>query len=95
VRPFDETDNAAYAVFQSRFRARYASDPTPLAAYYYDAVRLLVHSMDGSGLNRPGLRDAIAEAQGFVGATGRISWDNGGGNRARPVLLLLAEPEGF
>jgi len=89
VRPFREMHNPAYEAFDRAYRARYGSEPTPVAAYSYDAVNLVVSALDTSGLNRPAIRDAIAANTGFVGATGTISWDNAGGNRTEPVLLVL------
>jgi ABC-type branched-subunit amino acid transport system substrate-binding protein len=92
VRPFREADNPAYADFARVYRARYRVEPTPTAAYSYDAVNLLVSALEASGLNRAALRDAIAAQTGFVGATGVVSWDNAGGNRAEPVLLRRGAP---
>jgi branched-chain amino acid transport system substrate-binding protein len=89
IRPFQETDNPAYAAFAREYEARYGSAPTPVAAYSFDAVHLLVKALAASGLNRAALRDALAAATGFVGAAGTITWDNAGGNRAEPVLLVL------
>jgi len=88
VRPFRELNNPAYAALGRAYQARYGAEPTPAAAYGYDAVNLLASALEASGLNRAALRDAIAARSGFVGATGTISWDNAGGNRAEPVLLL-------
>jgi ABC-type branched-subunit amino acid transport system substrate-binding protein len=92
VRPFRERNNPAYAEFDRAYRARYGSPPTPVAAYGYDAVHLLVSALQESDLNRPALRDAIAARTGFVGATGAIAWDNAGGNVAQPVLVVLPHP---
>jgi len=92
VWPFREEANPGYAAFVGAYRARYGSEPTPIAAYSYDAVHLVVSALRASGLNRAALRDAIAAQTGFVGATGAISWDNAGGNRAEPVLLVLPGP---
>jgi len=89
VRPFDEENNPAFGGFDSAYRARFGSEPTPAAAYYYDAVNLLVGSLRVSGFHRPGLRDALAGGSGFVGVTGTVVWDNGGGNRAQPVLQVI------
>jgi ABC-type branched-subunit amino acid transport system substrate-binding protein len=89
VRPFRELNNPAYAAFARAYRARYGSEGTPSAAYGYDAVNLLAGALETSGLNRAALREAIAAQRGFVGATGTIAWDNAGGNRAEPVLLVL------
>jgi ABC-type branched-subunit amino acid transport system substrate-binding protein len=86
VLPFSSAADPAYLQFAEAYRAQYGTDPTPSAAYTYDAVNLIVRSLAQSGLNRPSLRDAIAAA-GFQGVTGRISWDNAGGNVAQPVLI--------
>jgi len=92
VLPFREEENAAFSAFDGAYRARYGLAPTPMAAYSYDAVRLVVRALEQSGFNRPALRDEIAGTQGFVGATGPISWDNAGGNRVEPVLVVLPGP---
>jgi len=89
VRPFREVSNPAYAAFDRAYRARYGSESTPIAAYGYDAVNLVVSALETSGLNRAALRDAIAARTGWLGATGVIAWDNAGGNRGEPVLLVL------
>jgi branched-chain amino acid transport system substrate-binding protein len=89
VRPFREVNNPAYAAFHRAYRARYGSEPTPTAAYAYDAVNLVAEALETSGLNRAALRDAIVARSGFAGATGAVSWDNAGGNRGEPVLLVL------
>jgi ABC-type branched-subunit amino acid transport system substrate-binding protein len=92
VRPFRETTDHTYVAFDRAYRARFGSAPTPVAAYSYDAVNLLVNAMETSGLNRPALRDAIAASTGWVGATGPVSWDNAGGNQVEPVLSVLPGP---
>lgn len=92
VRPFREEGSAVYAAFDRAYRLRYGSAPTPVAAYSYDAVRLLARALEASGLNRPALRDAIAAATGFAGVTGTVSWDNAGGNRGEPVLVEAPRP---
>jgi len=89
VRPFPTAPNAHYAEFERAYRMRYGAAPTPVAAFSYDAVSLVVAALRSRGLNRAGVRDAIAAASGVVGVTGAISWDNGGGNQAEPVLLAL------
>jgi ABC-type branched-subunit amino acid transport system substrate-binding protein len=89
VRPFREANNPAYAAFDRAYRVRYGSAPTPIAAYAYDAANLVADALETSGLNRAGLRDAIAGRRGLVGATGAVSWDNAGGNQVEPLLVLV------
>ena len=95
VFPFSDVENQQYAAFRRVYLERYGYAPTPSAAYTYDAVNLLIQSLrlvskDGpSGLNRTGLRDALADLNGHVGVTGPFLWDNAGGNQTEPVLRVL------
>jgi ABC-type branched-subunit amino acid transport system substrate-binding protein len=85
VLPFSDVANSRYPQFAKDYNSRYGVDPTPSAAYTYDAVNLIVRSLELSGLSRSGLRDAIA-GRDYQGVTGRITWDNAGGNKGRPIL---------
>jgi len=89
VRPFRDAGNPRYAAFDRAYRARYGSEPTPAAAYGYDAVNLLADALEAGGLNRAALRDALAATTGFTGAAGPLVWDNAGGNRGKPALFEL------
>ena len=90
VRPFSVTANPAYAAFVRTYKEHYQVNPAPCAAYTYDGVNILVQSLKESGLNRAELRKAIARIGDFQGVTGKISWDNGGGNQAEPVIRSLS-----
>ncbi len=89
VQPFACGDAPAQVAFIRKYRHIYGTDPSPVAAYTYDAFFLLFHALQTSGLNRAGLRDAIAGIKDFQGASGKICWDNVGGNQAVPVLRNL------
>jgi len=89
VSPFSDTDNPSFTAFARDYQERYGVMPSPSAAYTFDAVNIVVQSLKESGLNRAGLRDAVAGASGYVGVTGRISWDNAGGNQTEPVLTAV------
>lgn len=92
VAPFSDIDNTAFLKFARDYQTRYGTTPTPSAAYTFDAVNMLIQSLRKSlvgGLNRAGLRDAIAGASGYVGVTGTVLWDNAGGNQTEPVLRVL------
>jgi ABC-type branched-subunit amino acid transport system substrate-binding protein len=89
VRAFSESANTQYAIFTEAFLRRYGMHPPPDAAYTYDAVQLLVHSLLKSGLNRSLLREEIASIGTYQGITGTICWDNGGGNRVEPSLEII------
>ena len=87
VQPFSGADNPGYSAFARAYMQRFGAEPTPSAAYTYDAVNLLVQALTEGGINRAALRDAIANSSGYRGATGTIAWDNAGGNQGRPVLV--------
>lgn len=89
VRPFSEIDNRHFAVFASDYRKRYGAEPTPSAAYTFDAVNIVVQAVREVGLNRAELRDAIAGVSGYIGVTGSVTWDNAGGNQAKPTLVTI------
>jgi branched-chain amino acid transport system substrate-binding protein len=91
IEPFAQVDNPVFKKFSRAYKQQYNTIPPPGAAYIYDAVNLLVRSIRQSGLNRPRLRDAIAGMDNFEGASGKISWDNGGGNQALPILRSLSD----
>jgi branched-chain amino acid transport system substrate-binding protein len=91
VRPFPKQEGTLYESFVSAYRARWGMEPTASAAYTYDAVTLVARSIRESGLNRSGLRDAIAGSSGSGGVTGPISWDNAGGNDVLPVLTRVPD----
>ncbi len=81
VRLYDPSlGGAAAEDFQRRFEVRFSERPDYLAAYSYDATRLLIAAIRKAGLNRARIRDAIASMGTWQGVTGPIEWDNGGGN---------------
>lgn len=89
VEPFSKKENQTFGIFASHYKKRFGKEPTPSAAYTYDAVQLLIQSLKKSGLNRSLLRDQVANWGDFQGVTGNISWDNGGGNEGQPVLRIV------
>jgi branched-chain amino acid transport system substrate-binding protein len=93
IAPFLRSPNPAYEKFAIKYQKYYNSNPTFGAAYTYDAVYLLAHALQKSGLNHAKLRDAIATIKNIQGVTGNISWDNGGGNQAKPILRVLKYQE--
>ncbi len=89
IEPFSKIENARYERFVVTYRERYGDTPSDGAAYVYDAVHFLARSIQESGLHRAKIRAALARIDDFKGVTGKILWDNGGGNRAQPVLRVL------
>jgi ABC-type branched-subunit amino acid transport system substrate-binding protein len=74
-----------YQRFCRDFEKRFGVSPTYSAAYAYDAARMIISSIRSKGLNRPGIRQGLAELTGYQGVSGAIIWDNGGGNLVFPV----------
>jgi branched-chain amino acid transport system substrate-binding protein len=89
LAPFSETDNPDFRTFSQKYFQLYREDPTPAAAYTYDAVCILIRCLKQSGLNKTALREAIVKINNYQGVTGKISWDNGGGNQAGGMLRFL------
>lgn len=86
VAPFDTLENGKYRLFALRYAREFGYGPTARAAYTYDAVYVLAIALNSGGLNKVDLRDAIAHGAVWEGVTGKIIWDNGGGNQGKPVL---------
>ena len=90
VEPFKPPDQAKtggiYQTFSREFEKRFGVFPSYSAAYAYDAAQMIILSIRSKGLNRPGIRRGLEELAGYEGVSGSIIWDNGGGNRAHPVI---------
>ncbi len=71
--------------FMDSFRRRFARDPD-LAAYGYDAARLLISGWMQGQRSRRDLGDWLAEVHGYEGASGRISF--AASRRANDELVL-------
>ena len=89
LQPFSLISDSGYSLFDEKYCRCYGIHPPAAAAYTYDAIQLLVLSMFKSGLNRSRLRDELAGIGTFEGVTGKICWDNGGGNITEPLLKIL------
>jgi len=88
VEPFEES--ASTIAFREAYLQRFGADPSPSAAYAYDAARLIVAAARSGDPTRSGLRAGLAALSGFDGVTGPIRWDNGGGNQVQPVLRVFS-----
>ncbi len=85
--PFDfGVPDTAYTGFRQRYRAAYAADPDPIAAFAYDTTRLTLSAIQRAGLNRARIRDALTRTD-FKGVVGRHAFDALGGSLLQPVLL--------
>lgn len=63
--------------------------PLPAAAYGFDALVILVKAIQSKGTTRVAIRDELAGFSGFVGATGKLVWDTGGGNTSPPSIKII------
>jgi len=89
LMPFSVRNNKKYASFLDRFSNAYGAAPNVGSAYAYDALCLVMDAIKKSGLNRAKIRASIAANSPISGVTGKITWDNGGGNKTQPVLQIL------
>ena len=90
--PFDYTDADVERMdFERRFIDAAGEQPTYVAAFAYDSMRLVLAAIDSAGLNRARIRDRLAQTS-FDGVTGKISFNGVGGNRdSLPVLLTVED----
>jgi branched-chain amino acid transport system substrate-binding protein len=68
---------------------RDAARPSPSMVYGFDAVTLVIEALRRGASGRVELQQRLTELSGFDGASGTITWDNGGGNTVRPVIRVL------
>jgi hypothetical protein len=88
VAPFDaRTGNSALAQLESEFRQRWDETPSPEAVYAFDAARMIIEGVRAGATGRAELQHTLTRLDSFEAASGLLSFDNGGGNTARPVLV--------
>ena len=65
--------DAKWVEFQKNYRAKFNTDADAYAAYAFDAMNLLIASVEKGGLNRGRIMDALRERQGndYEGVAGR------------------------
>ena len=80
---FPPATNLAARAFAERFAARQGEAPDYLAAFAYDATRLLIDAIRRAGLNRARIRNTLAQSE-WPGIGGPVHWD-GTGQNTRPV----------
>jgi branched-chain amino acid transport system substrate-binding protein len=77
--------------FGERFEARWHAAPDYAASHAYDSTQLLVAAVRRAGLDREGIRSALAELSPWQGVTGAIRWDEIGRNARRAQLGIIHE----
>ncbi len=79
--------------FARRYQTETGMPPTPIAAEAYDAITLIVKSLRQAGPNRARLRDRLATVHHYLGASGRIRFDDQGNDQAAFQLVRLQGPK--
>jgi branched-chain amino acid transport system substrate-binding protein len=89
--PFDlSRKDSTHSSFSRRYGAAYGTVPSPVAAYSYDAARMLVKAVREAGADRAGIRRCLATMT-HQGVTGEMSFNGLGGNESTPVLMSLVD----
>ncbi len=60
------------------FTKKYNSEPSILAAYGYDSLKILASAIEKSNLTPESIRDELYKIKGYEGVTGKISFDENG-----------------
>lgn len=88
---FDPTrDDPRWNAFRAAFREQFDEEPDGFAAHAYDGMNLIVGAIATAGLNRPLIRDALADLREVDGVTGHIVFD-ATHNDVGPVWLARVE----
>jgi ABC-type branched-subunit amino acid transport system substrate-binding protein len=74
------------AEFHRAFARKFGRSPDYTAAYTYDSVQMLIAAIRKAGLNRAGIRDAVAGLSPWPGVTGTVRWNGLGSNTQVPPL---------
>lgn len=64
--------------FVDAFTKKYNAKPDIIAAYGYDAMKVLTYAMEGSNLTSEGIRDQLYKVKNYHGVTGDITFDKNG-----------------
>jgi branched-chain amino acid transport system substrate-binding protein len=67
-----------FTAFAAKYRARYHSEPGIYEASGYDVLRLLVRAMQMGGTSPGAIRKSLAATRGYMGATGKTTFDENG-----------------
>ncbi|MBW1809717.1 MAG: penicillin-binding protein activator [Deltaproteobacteria bacterium] len=87
---FSDSSRDVTRLFVDQFRANYDHDPDMIGAHAYDSARILKTIIeDKLPPSRLELRDQLLELKGFMGVTGRISFDENGDVEKELFLLTV------
>jgi branched-chain amino acid transport system substrate-binding protein len=88
----DSTGDPAAAAFAAAYRARYHEEPDPIAAYAYDALRIVVTAMEhGGSSDGETVRRGLLALEGYRGASGPIAFDENGDLVQYPKLFIVKD----
>lgn len=85
-----DADYPSLQQFRTRFLQQTGSPPSYIAAFAYEAARMVVTAVERVGLNRARIRDELARMR-YAGLTGEVAFNSLGGNRRQPLLVLLRD----
>jgi len=91
TRPSFDPKNPSenYIKFVNLYRSKYHIDPGVAAAYSYDAINIILQSIEQGGFRSSEIRDAIAQIKDYPGVTGKISFDDNGDVIREFVLFTI------
>ncbi|MDX1636337.1 MAG: ABC transporter substrate-binding protein [Balneolaceae bacterium] len=71
-----ESDDRELKRFIDRYREEYGEEPGLFATHTYDGMKILIQSIESSGLNRVRIRDELTSISAYKGVTGNIIFDS-------------------
>ena len=77
--------------FARTFNSRSGRAADCTAGQAYDATRLLIEAIRRNGLNRPRIRDAVADLSGWEGVAGVLLWNALGQNQRATRLATIQD----
>ncbi len=75
--------------FQKKFQEKYGYPPSPVAAYAYDGIHVIIEAVKKAGPDRDKVIEALSTIR-YFGSTGEIRFDEKG-NRAGKARLMLVK----
>lgn len=84
---------ASARTFVAQYVAKYHSQPTEFAGYYYDALMLIVHAIQvAKSTDHAAVIAALAKTKNFPGVTGPITFNAQGNNVTATYLIFKVLP---
>ncbi len=77
--------------FLEAYRQAYERDPTDQAALTFDAIHLMFHALGRAGDDPDKIQRALAELEGYEGATGLMSYRDHGGDPSKRMIIVQVQ----